>query len=155
MTKRKHVTNAETEVLRRSGRRCCVCFALHRDLGVKRGQIAHLDRNPANSTVANLAFLCLEHHDQYDSRTSQSKGLTVQEIESYRSELCKTMKAFRAMKDKGLHICSMAKLHQYMNEQRAWCLQITNKMDCLADEWRGFRGTVQAQIRDALSKERD
>ncbi|HEY3217360.1 MAG TPA: hypothetical protein VGK93_12800 [Candidatus Eisenbacteria bacterium] len=32
-------------------------------------------------------FLCLEHHDQFDSRTSQSKGLTAGEIRRFQEEL--------------------------------------------------------------------
>jgi hypothetical protein len=68
-------------------RRCCVCYALRKDGTEKRGQIAHLDHDPSNNAVANLAFLCLEHHDQYDSRTSQSKGLTIEEVKRYRTEL--------------------------------------------------------------------
>jgi hypothetical protein len=75
------------DVVTSSRRRCCVCFALQRDDGEKKGQIAHLDHNPANNGEDNLAFLCLEHHDQYDSRTSQSKGLTIDELKRYRTEL--------------------------------------------------------------------
>jgi hypothetical protein len=56
-------------------------------MGIKRGQIAHLDRNAANPSFDNLVFLCLEHHDQFDSRTSQSKGLTPDEVRQYRQEL--------------------------------------------------------------------
>ena len=54
---------------------------------MKTGQIAHLDGDRSNSSVDNLAFLCLVHHDQYDSRTSQSKNLTIEEVKAYRSEL--------------------------------------------------------------------
>lgn len=75
------------EVLATSRRRCCVCFALRNDSAEKKGQIAHLDHNPSNNTPDNLAFLCLEHHDQYDSKTSQSKGLTIDELKRYRTEL--------------------------------------------------------------------
>jgi hypothetical protein len=34
-----------------------------------------------------LAFLCFEHHDQFDSSTSQSKNFTLQEVKRYREEL--------------------------------------------------------------------
>lgn len=78
---------AETQVLLRSGRRCCICVALSRDATEKRGQIAHLDHDAGNNNVENLAFLCLKHHDQYDSRTSQSKGFTESEVRSYRDKL--------------------------------------------------------------------
>ena len=57
------------------------------DLSEKKGQIAHLDRDPSNSDPDNLAFLCLEHHDEYDSRPSQSKGLTIEEVKRYRADL--------------------------------------------------------------------
>lgn len=68
-------------------RRCCICFALNRDTELKKGQIAHLNRDRANSELDNLAFLCLEHHDEYDSSTSQAKGLTINEIRHFRIEL--------------------------------------------------------------------
>jgi len=76
-----------TDVLCQSRRRCCVCFGLKRDTNPKKGQIAHLDQNASNSAPENLVWLCMEHHDEYDSRTSQSKGLTLGEIKRYREEL--------------------------------------------------------------------
>lgn len=54
---------------------------------MKKGQIAHLDRDRTNNAEDNLAFLCLDHHDEYDSKTSQSKGLTEQEVKVYREQL--------------------------------------------------------------------
>jgi len=51
------------------------------------GQIAHLDNDASNNSLDNLAFFCLEHHDQYDSRTSQSKGLMIEEARRYRADL--------------------------------------------------------------------
>ncbi len=77
----------EGEVLEHSGRRCCICFGLHFDFEVKRGQIAHLDHNHQNNDIDNLAFLCFVHHDEYDTRTSQSKGWTIEEAKHYRAEL--------------------------------------------------------------------
>ena len=70
-----------------SRRRCCICYGLNRDVQIKQGQIAHLDGNPSNDALDNLAFLCLAHHDIFDSKTSQSKGLTPQEVRKYRKEL--------------------------------------------------------------------
>jgi hypothetical protein len=64
-----------------------VCYGLNRDKTIRPGQIAHLDSNPSNNDEDNLVFLCLEHHDQYDSRTSQSKGLTESEVRHFRMEL--------------------------------------------------------------------
>lgn len=72
-------------------RRCCLCFALRSDVGERAGQIAHLDHDPSNNAPDNLAFLCLDHREEYDSRTSQSKGLTIQELKRYRAELTAEM----------------------------------------------------------------
>src|SRR5664279_2160248 len=85
--RKKLTPSAEAEVLVQSRRRCCVCFGLNRDDGIKVGQIAHLDRDRSNNDEGNLAFVCMPHHDQYDSITSQSKGLKQAEVERYRAEL--------------------------------------------------------------------
>ncbi|MEV0761703.1 hypothetical protein [Nocardia sp. NPDC050435] len=37
--------------------------------------------------MADLVFLCFDHHDEFDSTTRQSKNLTRKEIEKYRDEL--------------------------------------------------------------------
>jgi hypothetical protein len=88
MASRKRVADAiQADVLVKSRRRCCVCFGLSRDEEVKQGQIAHLDHDPSNKRESNLAFMCLPHHDQYDSKTSQSKNLTETEVRRYREEL--------------------------------------------------------------------
>ena len=88
MAKRTKVPKTtETELLQRSGRRCCLCVALLDDNAVKQGQIAHLDHDPSNNHMSNLVFLCLQHHDEYDSTTRQSKGLTQAELHSYRDQL--------------------------------------------------------------------
>lgn len=88
LAKRKPVSQSvESEVLTNCRRRCCLCAYLNDDWNLKSGQIAHIDQNPANSDYANLAFLCLDHHDQYDSKTSQSKGLRPGELRQYRDQL--------------------------------------------------------------------
>jgi hypothetical protein len=58
---------------------------------VKKGQLAHLDWDNKNAAEDNLAFLCLEHHDEYDSAPSQSKGLRQREVKMWRNELYKEM----------------------------------------------------------------
>jgi hypothetical protein len=40
-----------------------------------------------NSAIANLAYLCFEHHEEYDSTSRQAKGITPTELKKYRSEL--------------------------------------------------------------------
>ena len=81
----------QTALFAASRRRCCVCCALHSDYSVKRGQIAHLNGNASDARLDNLVWLCLEHHDLYDSRTSQSKGLTTSEVRHYRQTLYKSV----------------------------------------------------------------
>lgn len=90
MSKRKFINpRIEAEVLLNSRRRCCLCFGLERDFNIKKGQIAHIDRNSSNPKIENLTFLCFNHHDEYDSQTSQSKGISVKELNNYKIELQK------------------------------------------------------------------
>jgi hypothetical protein len=79
--------DVEAAVLTKCRRRCCICFGLSGNLSEKSGQIAHLDDDPSNNAPDNLAYLCLEHHDRYDGHTSQSKGLTIYEVNTYRKSL--------------------------------------------------------------------
>ena len=82
----------ERSVLTKSRRRCCLCFWLEGIDEAQRGQIAHLDQNPTNNNEDNLCFLCTkEHHDDYDSTRSQSKGLQKGEVKQWRDELYKEM----------------------------------------------------------------
>lgn len=88
MGQRKHIpSNTEFKVFWASGRRCCICFALDHAYSVKQGQIAHLDHDPSNYNLDNLAWLCIPHHDQYDTKTRQSKGFTMSEVKHYRKTL--------------------------------------------------------------------
>lgn len=90
---RKRISSrVETDLLIFSGRRCCICACLEDDTGVKTdGQIAHIDRNPANNNLDNLAYLCLRHHDLYDTIRSQSKGITAGELKRYRNKLYRNL----------------------------------------------------------------
>jgi hypothetical protein len=97
---RKAVSDAtQAKVLLKSRRRCCLCFWLNGEDEVKKGQLAHLDGDNENATEDNLAFLCLEHHDEYDSIPRLSKGLREQEVRKWREELYKEMEyRFRTIK---------------------------------------------------------
>ena len=81
----------ETEVLLLTRRRCPICFGLKGDHSEKQGQVAHLDHDSSNNSADNLAYLCLPHHDEYDSTRRQSKGITIEEVKRYRSELVKAL----------------------------------------------------------------
>jgi hypothetical protein len=77
----------ELAVLDRSRRRCTLCFHLDGDMREKLGQIAHLDQDPSNPAEDNLAFMCLQHHSLYDSKTSQHKNYTISEVKASRERL--------------------------------------------------------------------
>ena len=87
MNRKKIPTEIQTQVLIQCRRRCCICYGLEKDYKIKSGQIAHINHNKNDNRLDNLAFLCLPHHDQYDSKTSQSKNLTSNEVREFRKEL--------------------------------------------------------------------
>ena len=83
--------SVQTAVLTKSRRRCCLCFWLNGEDEMSKGQIAHLDQDNSNSDEDNLCFLCLNHHDEYDSIPKQSKGFRESEIRHWRDELYREM----------------------------------------------------------------
>jgi hypothetical protein len=87
MDRKQVPVDVETAVLLKGARRCTLCFHLNGDLNEKNGQIAHLDKNPSNCAEENLAFLCLDHHTLFDSRTSQHKNYTLHEVKTARASL--------------------------------------------------------------------
>lgn len=86
-TKRSFPREVETAVLFQSKRRCALCFGFTGDLAKKHGQLAHIDRNPANADKDNAVFLCMPHHDEYDSVPRQTKRITPEELKLYRQAL--------------------------------------------------------------------
>jgi hypothetical protein len=85
---RKKIKNdMQVELFNLSKRRCCICYSLDNDLKEKRGQIAHLDGDRNNNIINNLVWLCLEHHDKFDSRSRHTKGYQVSEVKAYRKSL--------------------------------------------------------------------
>src|SRR5688500_10505080 len=89
MARKPPTDEVATDVLFASRRRCALCFGLYDDLSPKRGQLAHVDRDATESGFDNLCFLCLPHHDEYDSRNSQSRRFTPAELLLYRERLYK------------------------------------------------------------------
>ncbi|WP_373078049.1 hypothetical protein [Fusobacterium varium] len=87
MPRKSIPTQTKINILTKSKRRCAYCFGLHGDLKVKHGQIAHIDRNNENNSENNLAFLCLEHHNVYDSTFKQTINLFPQELINYKTQL--------------------------------------------------------------------
>lgn len=88
MTQRRRPKRSiEKDVVVSSRRRCCLCVFLLDRTDPRKGQIAHLNHDRSDSTFENLVYLCLEHHDEYDSQTSQSKGFLLEEVLEYRDRL--------------------------------------------------------------------
>lgn len=87
MTRKSIPPSIQTDVLTKSKRRCALCCALNNDYSEKRGQIAHINKDNTDSRFENLVWLCFEHHDQFDSTTSQSKNYTPLEIKKHRDNL--------------------------------------------------------------------
>jgi hypothetical protein len=88
MNARTHIPEQiQHRVLDRSRRRCALCVHFDNDWRQKEGQIAHLDRDPSNFAENNLAFLCLPHHDDYDTKRRQTKNLTIPEAKTARDRL--------------------------------------------------------------------
>ena len=87
--RRRPTVKVETSVLVLSKRRCCLCYCWGEHKGRRKGQIAHINRKREDSNFDNLVWLCVDHHDEYDSRRSQSKGITAGELREYRSQLYK------------------------------------------------------------------
>ena len=95
----------QNSVLLKSRRRCCLCFWLEGIDEVRKGQIAHLDQNNENADEDNLVFLCLDHHDEYDAKTSTTKGFKLQEVRRWRDELYREMEyRFRTVKKRDFEL---------------------------------------------------
>ncbi len=75
------------EVAIRSRRRCCLCVFLDQDNRRRKGQIAHINHDPTDNSIENLVFLCFDHHDEYDGRTSISRNIGEIEVRQYRDRL--------------------------------------------------------------------
>lgn len=109
----------EIEVLTQSARRCCICFGLYQNFDVIKGQIAHLDHDNTNNKLDNLAFLCLDCHDEYDSKTSQSKGLTLQEVKRYRKLLYQEITKLRIVRTTQAPASIIDELNQTIETKQA------------------------------------
>jgi hypothetical protein len=84
-------TDVELNVLVKSRRRCALCYAFQNSVDQVKGQIAHINHNRSDNRECNLAFLCIPHHDEYDSKTSQSKNITQAELVHWKSKLEEVM----------------------------------------------------------------
>lgn len=85
-TRKDWPSDVEAKILARSRRICAFCFYFEGESDCQiRGQIAHVDRDSSNATVENGAWLCKDHHDEYDIVSTQSKRLSPTELFEARS----------------------------------------------------------------------
>jgi hypothetical protein len=94
-TRRPIPDQTQHRILDRSRRRCALCVHFDDDYGRKEGQIAHIDRDPSNTAEDNLVYLCLPHHDDYDTERRQTKNLTHREVETARDRLYESIERSR------------------------------------------------------------
>jgi len=68
----------ESEVLFRADHTCCVCRTRWKDV-----QLQHIDGNPSNNRLSNLAVVCLDCHSQITGRRGLGKSFTPSEVRKY------------------------------------------------------------------------
>jgi hypothetical protein len=96
MPRKSFPDKVQADVLVKCRRRCVLCFCLNGDDLEKRGQLAHIDRDPENDTPENAAFLCSPHHDRYDSTSRQTKRILPDELKEYQQILYASVESFTA-----------------------------------------------------------
>jgi hypothetical protein len=82
----------QTTVLLACRRRCALCVGIDGVFDAQPGQLAHIDRNHENNDEGNAAWLCVNHHVEYDSSSPQTKRLTPDELRAYQAKLQELMK---------------------------------------------------------------
>lgn len=87
MARKKIPSTIQADVVIKSRRRCALCVGIDGNSGECSGQIAHLNGNNTDNRFENLVWLCLNHHDRFDSTTSQTKNYTPIEVRIYRDKL--------------------------------------------------------------------
>lgn len=71
--------DVEAEILFANDRTCCIC----RD-STKGIQIHHMDRNPNNNDLDNLAVVCTDHHDEIHKAGGITKGISATLLKRYK-----------------------------------------------------------------------
>lgn len=145
MTKRRPLPKTtETAILTQCHRRCCLCFYLANVHGVRKGQIAHLNHDRTDHRPSNLAFLCFDHHDEFDSRTSQSKRLTASEVRFYRNQL---NEHFRLLTTSPSSDAPPANCDQKVHLDISQLHELRRVASARANEWRRLREDFEREAK--------
>lgn len=118
-----------------SRRRCCLCVFLNDRDEVRQGQIAHLNRNASDSSFENLVFLCFDHHDEYDSRRSQSKNFLLEEVRRYRDILYQKNKKLHPEIDIGKETTELSPLPE-ISQYESLRSRFPKELEFIAKPWR-------------------
>lgn len=73
--------NVEYDVIFKNDMTCCICHDKN-----KRIIIHHIDENPSNNSIGNLAILCQDHHDEVHSKGGLTKNITPQVLLKYKKQ---------------------------------------------------------------------
>jgi hypothetical protein len=115
------------EVMFQHDRTCCVCH--DRGLAV---QIHHIDVDPTNHAVSNLAVLCLEHHEQTQMRGGFAKKLKAADVVRSRNDWICRVRVRRDKTDELViqHMAGMAptKLDDWKIPSRAKVVGFLNSL---------------------------
>jgi hypothetical protein len=80
--RRKRIPSGSADAIQfDSDRSCCVCR-----LQSKSVHLHHIDGNPANNAISNIAVLCHDHHSEATSTPGLGRGLSPGLIRKYRDE---------------------------------------------------------------------
>ena len=82
-------TAAELQFL--SNRSCCICREARRAI-----QIHHIDENPSNHEIDNLALLCFECHNDTQLRGGFGRKLDAEQVVKFRNDWHKCVEAERS-----------------------------------------------------------
>lgn len=83
------------EVLYQHDRTCCVCTEPGKAI-----QIHHIDEDPSNHNLENLAVLCLQHHEETQVRGGFGRKLRAVDVTKHRDEWTRRVCERRALSDK-------------------------------------------------------
>ena len=101
--------NVEYELLFKNDLTCCICH--DKTKGVI---IHHIDENPSNNSIDNLAVLCQDHHDEVHSKGGLTKHITPQVLIKFKRQW--ELFNFRKMKVKSSPLHSKTGIEKVLFE---------------------------------------
>ena len=126
MEKKKRIPitdNIAAEVLFISDRTCCVCNMIGKEI-----QIHHIDENPSNNSVDNLAVLCFEHHNDTMIKGGFGRKLNSAQIIKYRNDWVERVKNRRIEADKIASIKSVTGSNIRLNQNSEKALDLESNV---------------------------